>query len=93
MSDSDLDAPDARFSAFVYFQAQNGGLFLGRLPNPATGETMVNLKAAQSVIDALEMLEDKSRGNLNQAEKKLLKLALDNLRQLFEEVSTNHPEE
>ncbi len=94
MSDSSIEdeAPDPRFSSFVYFQAQNGGLFLGRIPNPATGETNVNMRAARSVLDSLEMLEDKSKGNLNTAETKLLSFALENLRKLFAEVSAEHPE-
>jgi len=87
MSDLEEQAPDPRFASFVYFQAQNGGLFLGRVPNPTTGETSINLRAARSVLDSLEMLSDKSKGNLNQAEEKLLSFALSNLRNLFEEVS------
>ena len=87
-SSIEKEAPDPRFSSFVYFQAQNGGLFLGRIPNPTTGETSVNIKAARSVLDALEMLSDKSTGNLNQAEDKLLSFALENLRKLFDEVMT-----
>ncbi len=89
MSDSTptADAPDPRFAAFVYFQAQNGGLFLGKIPNPATGEPSVNLRAAQSVVDSLEMLADKTTGNLNSSEEKLLTLAVDNLRRLLDEVA------
>lgn len=92
MSDSNLEAeaPDPRFAAFVYFQAQNGGLFLGKIPNPATGEPNVNIRAAKSVVDSLEMLADKTKGNLNSAEEKLLGLAVDNLRKLFDEVSASH---
>lgn len=90
MSDIEQEAPDPRFASFVYFQAQNGGLFLGRIPNPSTGETNVNIRAARSVLDSLEMLSDKSKGNLNKAEEKLLSFAVDNLRTLFDEVSQNH---
>lgn len=88
MSDSptNFEAPDPRFAAFVFFQAQNGGLFLGRVPNPATGETSVNEKAARSVIESLQMLRDKSKGNLNEAEQKLLQVALENLEKLAAEV-------
>lgn len=91
MSDSTIEeeAPDPRFASFVYFQAQNGGLFLGRIPNPTTGEAGVNIKAARSVLDSLEMLSDKSKGNLNKAEDKLLSFALENLRKLFDEVITS----
>ena len=74
--------PDSRFNDFVYLQAQNAGLFLGQLPNPATGEKSVNLKAAESVLDSLEMLSIKTRGNLTAEEADLLEKALLNLRSL-----------
>ncbi len=92
MSDSppEAEAPDPRFAAFVYFQAQNGGLFLGKIPNPATGGQTVNIRAARSVVDSLEMLSAKTKGNLNAAEERLLNLAVDNLRRLFDEIAANH---
>lgn len=74
---------DARFNEFVILQAQNAGLFLGQLPNPLTGEKQVNLRAARSVIDSLEMLAAKTAGNLTPAEEKLLATALQNLRPLY----------
>lgn len=86
-SPSEAETPDERFAAFVYFQAQNGGLFLGRIPNPATGETSVNIRAAKSVVDSLEMLTEKTKGNLNQTEDSMLKVATENLRKLLDEVS------
>lgn len=82
--------PDPRFEQFVFLQAQNAGLFLGRIPHPGTGQTSVNLRAARSVLDSLEMLEAKTAGNLNQAEKKLLATALDNLRPLYQQAATTH---
>lgn len=82
-----MSTADPRFHEFVLFQAQNAGLFLGRIPNPATGETQINLRAARSVIDSLEMLESKTAGNLTEAEAKLLGTALANLRPLYEKVS------
>ena len=86
-----MPSADPRFNEFVLLQAQNAGLFLGRIPNPATGETRVNLRAARSVIDSLEMLEAKSAGNLTPDEAKLLGTALANLRPLYEKVSgTDH---
>ena len=75
---------DPRFNEFVLFQAQNAGLFLGQIPHPQTGEKSVNLRAAQSVIDSLEMLSAKTRGNLTETETKLLTMALQNLRPLFQ---------
>ncbi len=82
-------APDAdpRFNEFIILQAQNAGLFLGQIPNPMTGQTQVNLRAAQSVIDSLEMLVSKTDGNLTESEDKLLHTALKNLRPLLQAAS------
>ena len=85
-----LDTPDAdpRFNEFILIQAQNAGLFLGQLPNPQTGENTVNLRAAKSVMDSLEMLASKTKGNLTSSESKLLDTALKNLRPIYEKAST-----
>lgn len=74
---------DPRFNEFVLLQAQNAGLFLGQIPNPATGEKSVNLRAAKSVIDSLGMLRVKTAGNLTETEAKLLEMALKNLVPLY----------
>ena len=85
-----MPATDPRFEAFILLQAQNAGLFLGQLPHPATGQPSVNLRAARSVLDSLEMLEEKTRGNLSEGEARLLGAALANLRKLYSKVSENH---
>lgn len=76
--------PDPRFNEFVILQAQNAGLFLGQIPNPISGKKEINLRAAKSVIDSLEMLEHKTQGNLTATEYQLLKTALNHLRPLYE---------
>ena len=76
---------DDRFSNFILLQAQNAGLFLGQLPNPTTGQRSVNLKAAGSVMNSLEMLVGKTAGNLTDVETQLLDKALVNLRALYKE--------
>lgn len=75
---------DPRFNEFIILQAQNAGLFLGQIPNPHTGEKQINLRAARSVLDSLEMLSAKTRGNLTAIEEKLLGTALTNLQPLYE---------
>jgi hypothetical protein len=75
---------DPRFNEFIILQAQNAGLFLGQIPNPSTGEKQINLRAAKSVIDSLEMIAFKTLGNLTPVEEKLLATALDNLRPLYQ---------
>lgn len=79
-----MSEPDPRFNEFVILQAQNAGLFLGQIPHPQTGEKSVNLRAAKSVIDSLEMLASKTRGNLTASEDKLLTAAIQNLKPLYQ---------
>jgi hypothetical protein len=79
-----MAAADPRFNEFVILQAQNAGLFLGQIPHPVTGEKTINLRAAKSVLDSLEMLASKTAGNLTEIEEKLLTTALANLRPLYE---------
>ena len=84
---ADTPEADPRFSEFIILQAQNAGLFLGQIPNPATGEKSVNPRAARSVIDSLEMLASKTRGNLTASESKLLTAAIQNLKPLYHAVA------
>jgi len=86
----DIPQADPRFNEFVFLQAQNAGFFLGQLPDPATGEKKVNLKAARSVLDSLEMLAIKTQGNLTKEESTLLDKALVNLRALYKNVEDAH---
>jgi hypothetical protein len=81
---ADTQAADPRFNEFVILQAQNAGLFLGQIPNPHDGRKVVNLRAAKSVIDSLEMLASKTTGNLTPSETKLLDTAIRNLRPLYQ---------
>lgn len=80
---------DPRFNDFILLQAQNAGLFLGQLPNPASGEKSINLRAAKSVIDSLSMLKDKTAGNLTEKEEQLLAAALKNLIPLYKTALNN----
>ena len=79
---------DQRFADFVLLQAQNAGMFLGKVPNPVSGTLEVNAKAARSVLDSLEMLELKTTGNRTPQEDKLLQTALLNIRTLYSEIET-----
>jgi hypothetical protein len=76
-----------RFVEFVMMQAQNAALFLGQIPNPKTGEAEINLDLARMFIDQLEMVQEKTRGNLTNEETMVLRNALSNLQMAFVEVS------
>jgi hypothetical protein len=76
-----------RFLEFVVMHAQNAALFLGQIPNPKTGEPEVNLDLARMFIDHLEMIQEKTRGNLTNEEGLVLRNTLSNLQMAFVEAS------
>ena len=80
-----------RFVEFVMMHAQNAALFLGQIPNPQTGQGEVNLELAKMFIDQLDMIQEKTRGNLTTEESTVLRNALSNLQMAFVEVSRTQP--
>ena len=76
-----------RFIEFVMMHAQNAALFLGQIPNPKTGEAEINLDLARMFIDQLEMIQEKTRGNLTSEESTVLRNALSNLQLAYVEVA------
>jgi hypothetical protein len=76
-----------RFIEFVMMHAQNAALFLGQIPNPKTGEPEINLDLARMFIDQLEMIQEKTRGNLTNEETMVLRNTLSNLQMAFVEAS------
>jgi Domain of unknown function (DUF1844) len=76
-----------RFIEFVMMHAQNAALFLGQIPNPKTGEPEINLDLARMFIDQLEMIQEKTRGNLTNEETTVLRNTLSNLQMAYVEAS------
>jgi hypothetical protein len=76
-----------RFIEFVMMHAQNAALFLGQIPNPKTGQPEINLDLARMFIDQLEMIQEKTRGNLTNEEMMVLRNTLSNLQMAFVEAS------
>jgi hypothetical protein len=63
--------------------ASNAAASLGMMPHPVTGETGVELATAKHWIDVLGMLENKTRGNLDQQEAQMLESLLADLRMQY----------
>ena len=76
-----------RFIEFVMMQAQNAAFMLGQIPHPQTGEREVNLDMARLLIDQLIMIQDKTKGNLNGDETRILGSFLTNLQMAFVETA------
>mgnify|MGYP000684071974 CR=1 FL=1 len=81
----------ALFAQMVMQFTSTGLVFLGRAPNPVTGKTETDLDMAQMVVDQLEMLEARTRGNLSADEQKLLRQSLTTLRMAFVEAVNQPP--
>ena len=75
----------ALFAQLIMQQSNMAMLLLGKVPNPQTGETIRDIEAARLFIDQLEMLEEKTRGNLSKDEEHLLRQSLMSLRMAFVE--------
>ena len=54
--------------------------YLGKIKNPLTDKIERDLPAAQGMIDTLEMLENRTKGNLSQEESRMLTQMLQELR-------------
>ena len=60
------------FSTHVLSLASSAMVALGKLPGPDGQPHPLDLEAARHLIDVLGMLEQKTKGNLDEAEQKLL---------------------
>jgi hypothetical protein len=76
-----------RFIEFIMMQAQQAALCLGQIPHPSTGKAEINLEAARMFIDHLEIVKEKSRGNLSKDEEKILTSILSELQLAFVHVA------
>ena len=73
------------FMAFIQQQEFVGLLGLGKLADPTTGKAEVDLDKTRYAIGMLEMMEQKSSGNLAEAESRQLRHTLTSLRLNFVE--------
>jgi hypothetical protein len=71
------ELPKIDFSTFVLSLATSALYHLGLSSDPSGGSSPEpNLPLARQTIDTLEMLEEKTRGNLDEEEAKLIKSVL-----------------
>ena len=78
--DNPEEMRSALFAQLVMQQASMAMMLLGKTPHPETGQTVRDLEAAKYFIDQLEMLEVKTKGNLEEAETRLLQSLIYDLR-------------
>jgi hypothetical protein len=73
----------AAFLDLVGMLATNAMLQLGDVPDPTSGERVENLQAVQDMITFLDILNQKTKGNLSQKEGEVLEQVLYDLRMRY----------
>lgn len=75
------------FSSFAFGLASQALMSLGLAPDPASGVAHKDLVEARGLIDILSMLEEKTRGNLDEDEARMMEEMLYELRMQFVRVT------
>ncbi|MBC2715819.1 MAG: DUF1844 domain-containing protein [Desulfobacteraceae bacterium] len=79
----DFAMPEINFSTFILSLNSSALVHLGIQTDPTSGSTSENLLLAKQTIDILAMLDEKTKGNLAEDEKRLLTHVLYELRILY----------
>ena len=72
--------PPVDFISYLANLVETGRLYLEGIPNPETEEVVINLPLVKHIIDTIEMLEEKTKGNLTAPEANFLSNTLYELR-------------
>jgi hypothetical protein len=73
------------FASFLMIYLQTALIHLGELEDSVEKKPQINLEAARQIIDILDMLKEKTRGNLTQEEERYLESMLFDLRMRYVE--------
>jgi hypothetical protein len=77
--------PPATFEFLIHTLFTQALMAFGRIPNPITNKALKNIATAKHFIDTVDMLAEKTRGNLTSDERKLLEEVQHQLRSLYVE--------
>mgnify|MGYP000884235557 CR=1 FL=1 len=77
---------EANFVTLAMSVASGAAISLGLAPDPQSGKTTLNIEMARFNIDLLEMLSEKTKGNLKKEEDDFMKHVLADLKLKFVEV-------
>ncbi|MCE2413743.1 DUF1844 domain-containing protein [Candidatus Poribacteria bacterium] len=72
--------PPVDFMSYLTNLVETGRLYLEGIPNPETNEVVTNFPLVKHIIDTIEMLEEKTKGNLTAPEANFLANTLYELR-------------
>lgn len=77
--------PEISFSTFVISLSTQALMHLGEMANPLSGKVETDIPVAKQLIDIIGVLRDKTRGNLDSGEEKLIDEVLFDLRMRYVE--------
>src|SRR5262245_34104067 len=81
------EMPAASFIELINIIVMNAMAGLGMMAGPGGKAIPPNLETAKHFVDMLQVLEDKTKGNLNEEEKKVLNEVLYEMRMQYVRVS------
>jgi hypothetical protein len=87
MPDAEAPRRSPAFENLIRSLGQNAAMLLGGYADPRTGQPMLDLEGAREMIDMLDVLREKTRGNLAPEEDSLLLDVLGNLKLAFMEMA------
>ena len=85
VSDVDGYGPESSFTTLVITLSSSAWIGMGKVEDPVSGGIRKDLQSAKYTIDILLMLRDKTKGNLEPGEKKLLDEVLADLQTNYAE--------
>jgi len=87
----DFEMPPASLEMLVTTLATEALMALGQLPHPQTGEPIFAPQQAKYLIDTVELLSEKTKGNTSPQEAQLMDEILHQLRMVYVQVAGIEP--
>jgi len=84
----DPQMPPASFELLVTSLATEALMALGQMPHPVTGKAQAQRNLAKYLIDTLDMLREKTKGNLPPNEQQMIESVVHQMRLLFVETAS-----
>jgi hypothetical protein len=84
-----MPMPPASLEMLLTTLATEALVALGQIPHPASGQTQVHHHQAQYLIDTIDMLRQKTKGNLTADEQQVFDSLLHQLRLVFIEATSS----
>jgi len=82
-ANQEAEYPPINFTNFVFSLSTSAFFHFGDFPDSEGGKAQKNLPAAKQTIDILDMLHEKTKGNLDENENKLIQSVLYELKMRY----------